>query len=593
MKKRIVNADQHGTLLLGRQGENQVTEVVFSVPADLTDCEWQLNHRRATDSAAYPVPLQFRDGALVWVVTSGDTDIPGRGYAELTCYGSNGEILKSQLYATTVIKALTTGGTVPDPVQPWYESLLKRIDSIDGVSPEEIAAAVESYLEENPIESGATAEQVQQIEENTEAIEALKQAVPTKISELENDSGFLTEHQSLAGLVKSVNGVKPDENGNVEIEIPDSSQNVDGLTTAQINALDGMFKVCAYDSTKDYAGAYTAFKAAFGITDAEGGGGSGEDSDDETVKTLTSISAAYSGGEVTVGTAVTGLTGVVVTAHYSDGSTAIVSGYTLSGTISEGENTVTVTYQGKTATFTVMGVAESSGDTEENNGWTDGEAYAIEWTDGYGIDHNGTQGGDAVGAVFENSTRSVSGFMPCRGASALNVSGLYTNYGVFFYGENQEFVMRQIVVDYTAPVPVPLTAYYVRVQCVTTNKASATVAPVMLDKLTESTAYETGKHYSLNWLDGVKLNMSTGAETENASAVGRVTEFALCYGATTLAVPHKVRHGAAFYDAEKTFVSDLAFSTQVNSLTIPDGAYYFRIDTYGSLDGCNEWAMLT
>lgn len=75
---------------------------------------------------------------------------------------------------------------------------------------------------------------------------------------------------------------------------------------------------------------------------------------------LTSISASYSGGEVAVGTSLTSLTGITVTAHYSDGSTANVTGYTLSGTIAEGSNTITVSYDGKTTTFTVTGVAEDT-----------------------------------------------------------------------------------------------------------------------------------------------------------------------------------------------------------------------------------------
>lgn len=78
----------------------------------------------------------------------------------------------------------------------------------------------------------------------------------------------------------------------------------------------------------------------------------------EPEKTLTGISAAYSGGSVPVGTAVSALTGVVVTAHYSDGTSAAVTGYTLSGTIAEGSNTITVSYGGKTATFAVTGVAD-------------------------------------------------------------------------------------------------------------------------------------------------------------------------------------------------------------------------------------------
>jgi len=49
-------------------------------------------------------------------------------------------------------------------------------------------------------------------------------------------------------------------------------------------------------------------------------------------------------------------TGLIVTAAYSDGTTAPVTGYTLAGfdNSTEGEQTITVTYQGKTATFIVI-----------------------------------------------------------------------------------------------------------------------------------------------------------------------------------------------------------------------------------------------
>lgn len=79
--------------------------------------------------------------------------------------------------------------------------------------------------------------------------------------------------------------------------------------------------------------------------------------------TLSGISVSYTGGDVPVGTSVNNLTGVVVTAVYSDGSTQTVTDYTLTGEIVEGENTITVSYGGKTTTFTVTGVAESSGDS--------------------------------------------------------------------------------------------------------------------------------------------------------------------------------------------------------------------------------------
>lgn len=93
------------------------------------------------------------------------------------------------------------------------------------------------------------------------------------------------------------------------------------------------------------------------------------DNTPDVAVTLSGISAVYGGGEVAVGTAVDDLADIVVTGHYSDGTTAALDGYTLSGTIAEGDNTITVSYGGMSATFTVTGVAESGGgSTEETTG---------------------------------------------------------------------------------------------------------------------------------------------------------------------------------------------------------------------------------
>ena len=120
---------------------------------------------------------------------------------------------------------------------------------------------------------------------------------------------------------------------------------------------------------------------------------------DEPEKTLSSISATYSGGDVSVGTAVTALTGIVVTAYYSDGSTESVTGYTLSGTIAEGSNTVTVMYQDKTTTFTVNGVSVQTSDKS----W-DGDNTVVLYSDdiSYGVALNP----GAVSDVKTNNKRA-------------------------------------------------------------------------------------------------------------------------------------------------------------------------------------------
>lgn len=77
--------------------------------------------------------------------------------------------------------------------------------------------------------------------------------------------------------------------------------------------------------------------------------------------TLTGITVSYSGGSVVAGATLDQLTGITVTATYSNGSTATVAAgeYTLTGTLTAGkDNTVTVEHQGMTATFTVTVEAE-------------------------------------------------------------------------------------------------------------------------------------------------------------------------------------------------------------------------------------------
>ena len=104
---------------------------------------------------------------------------------------------------------------------------------------------------------------------------------------------------------------------------------------------------------------------------AEFGAGQTEPEEpDDSAATITGITATYTGGDVTVGATVDNLTGVTVTATYSDGSTANATGYTLSGEIAEGENTITVTYEGYTTTFVVVGVVDDGGEDDSGEGTT-------------------------------------------------------------------------------------------------------------------------------------------------------------------------------------------------------------------------------
>lgn len=127
-----------------------------------------------------------------------------------------------------------------------------------------------------------------------------------------------------------------------------------GLTSAVKNALLKCFAHVAWtdENGQSY---YDALATALNSSDGGSGGDEGGDEGGSTVVTLTSISAVYGGGEVASGTALSELTDIVVTAHYSDGSTKNITGYELSGEIVAGTNTITVSYGGLTTTFEVVG----------------------------------------------------------------------------------------------------------------------------------------------------------------------------------------------------------------------------------------------
>lgn len=69
------------------------------------------------------------------------------------------------------------GGKIVAPSDDVYDRIISLINELGekGVTDAQIAAAVDQYLQENPIEAGATEEQAAQIEQNTKDIAELKE----------------------------------------------------------------------------------------------------------------------------------------------------------------------------------------------------------------------------------------------------------------------------------------------------------------------------------------------------------------------------------------------------------------------------------
>ena len=123
-----------------------------------------------------------------------------------------------------------------------------KIDCIEDMPDieKEVAESVAAYLEDNPVETPDITEQVERAEAAATAAEAAKESVSTSVNlaggYASSASSSATRAEEAAtraeeavasipesggGTVKTVNGVEPDENGNVEITIPDSGGNVE------------------------------------------------------------------------------------------------------------------------------------------------------------------------------------------------------------------------------------------------------------------------------------------------------------------------------------------------------------------------------
>lgn len=97
-------------------------------------------------------------------------------------------------------------GEIPKPItrkeKYLYELCLKGIGG--EISPEEIKAAVNEYLEKNPVKPGATTEQAQQIEQNKTDVASLKEDLSNKITK------FYASNQGETHITDSDNGKTQD-----------------------------------------------------------------------------------------------------------------------------------------------------------------------------------------------------------------------------------------------------------------------------------------------------------------------------------------------------------------------------------------------
>lgn len=202
---KTIDASKYAyALAIGRQMENNYRQITFDCAGfGVEVASIMLVHQRSQDSAPYIVAETTGENSLTWTITNTDTAYAGAGKAELRVSFTNG-LAKSVVYTTHVIKSITGDTVIPAPLQSWYDAMIQYIDD-HSVTDEQLAQAIADYIEEHPIEAPVESVNGKQgvVVLTASDIGALPDStqIPTKTSQLQNDSGFLT-----SAPVESVNG---------------------------------------------------------------------------------------------------------------------------------------------------------------------------------------------------------------------------------------------------------------------------------------------------------------------------------------------------------------------------------------------------
>lgn len=209
-------------ILLGRVSENLVTQVVFNCGAWVETYgqgDAELIHKRSGDSVGYKcLQTTQEDEILTWTVTNDDTGYKGLGQLQVRWYVDDA-LKQSAVYTTETLPSLTASEDEPAEVKSALDLLLQAVEDID------VEQAVSDYLDEHPIEAPVMSvnEQTGDVVITAQSLGALtehqdisgkadkadlatvatsgsyndlknKPSIPSKTSDLTNDSGFITDY---------------------------------------------------------------------------------------------------------------------------------------------------------------------------------------------------------------------------------------------------------------------------------------------------------------------------------------------------------------------------------------------------------------
>ena len=323
---------------------------------------------------AYPATIERDGDFVIWTITDSDLVAEGDGEIQIT-FTESPHIAKTYIGRTKTSRSLVPTGEIPSGLDDFITRADALLDQVEeafptgGTTGQVLAKKSNDDFDTEWVDQGGGGgtsdyEELDNLPQiggvTLKGNKTLHELGAAAESDIPDVSGFYTKPADGIPASDMASGVIPvltdliddtagegdtnkvwsaDKSSSLLTEIQSSEERIQGIGEAIISVLQHV----AF-SDDDGANAYDdLYELIYGA------------------KTLVSISAVYTqSGTVYDTDSLDSLkTDLVVTATYDDSSSETVSAYTLSGTLSAGTSTITVSYGGKTTTFTVTVTASS------------------------------------------------------------------------------------------------------------------------------------------------------------------------------------------------------------------------------------------
>ena len=196
----MINVKCGQPIFIGKQGENEVTQIAFPIPPEYADWSYTVYVKRHRDASSYPAAnIARQDGQIVWTVSDADTDKAGPGEVQIR-FTSGTDRAKTFIYQFVVSKSIDMNpGEQPNVYETWLDALTELAEethtNAENAAESERKAKISEENAKDSEEAAAESEQnAKTSEDNAKDSEEAAQQSEQRARESEQAAGESAEN---------------------------------------------------------------------------------------------------------------------------------------------------------------------------------------------------------------------------------------------------------------------------------------------------------------------------------------------------------------------------------------------------------------